>query len=80
MSRPAKRPRVSHQAAAAKLREHPNEWQVVGTYSSVSGPGMASHIRTAFLIAYEPAGAFDARTEVVEDGTRVHARYIGETA
>jgi hypothetical protein len=31
-------------------------------------------------VPYTPAGAFEARLEFVEDGTRIHARYIGEEA
>ncbi|MFE2073665.1 hypothetical protein [Streptomyces misionensis] len=88
MSRPAKAPRVSHQAAAARLREHPQTWLIVGDYRSrTTADDVARRIRSGYPIGapeygtpYEPIGAYESRTELVEDGTRVHARYIGETA
>lgn len=73
-----RRKRVSHKAVAAQLRTQPGEWGPVGDYSSsASAVGIVSHIRTAFLVAYRPAGAYEARTEMVDEGTRVHARYVG---
>ena len=70
--------RVSHAAVAAELRLTPGVWGLVGDYSSTSAPGMASHVQTAFLSAYAPAGSFEARTELTEDGIRVEARYVGD--
>ena len=86
MSRLSKRARVDHQATAARLQAHPGVWQVVGDYRNRdSANGLAHRIRTGYPLGhadygtpYEPAGAYEARTELVDDGTRVHARYIGE--
>ncbi|MFF0139737.1 hypothetical protein ACFYRN_25195 [Streptomyces sp. NPDC005227] len=75
MSRPARRPRVDHQVAAQQAREMPGQWVLVGTYpSTASATGAASQVRTARIAAYQPAGAFDARTELTENGTDLHAR------
>jgi hypothetical protein len=73
----AVRRRTDHRATASRLREHPGSWEVVGDYSEVSAAGIASHIRTAFLAAYQPAGAFEAYAEPGENGFRVNARYVG---
>lgn len=86
MSRRAKAPRVSHKVAAARLREHPNEWLPVGDYrSSITAKDVARRISRGYPIGaveygtpYQPTGAYESRTELTEDGTRVHARYIGE--
>lgn len=72
-----RRKRVSHKAVAAQLRTQPGEWAPVGDYSSTSAAGIVHHIQNAYLVAYDPAGAFEARTELVDEGTRVHARYVG---
>ena len=86
MSRLSKRPRVDHQATVARLQANPGVWLPVGDYrSSGSARSLLHRIRTGWPIGtaaygtpYLPAGAYEARTELVEDGTRVHARYIGE--
>ena len=70
--------RVSHAAVAAELRLTPGVWGTVGDYTSTSAQSMASHVQTAFLSAYAPAGTFEARTELTEDGIRVEARYVGD--
>lgn len=85
MSRLTKRPRADHKQTAAAARRKPGVWVVVGDYrSSISADHMAYAIRsgyrrgsTAGPSPYHPAGAFEARTELVEDGVRVHARYVG---
>ncbi|MFI0233092.1 hypothetical protein [Streptomyces sp. NPDC017086] len=88
MSRLTKRPRVDHKAAARALREQPGVWLVVGDYrSKTSADSTVTRIRHGYPIGareygtpYLPVGAYEARTEPVEDGTRVHARYIGGAA
>jgi hypothetical protein len=87
MSRLSKRPRADHKLTAQALRQRPGVWLVVGDYrNSVSAENLARRIRTGYPIGsptastpYEPAGAYESRIEPVEDGTRVHARYIGGT-
>ncbi|WP_435279277.1 hypothetical protein [Streptomyces sp. 1222.5] len=85
MSRLVKRPRVNHHEVAARLRSHPRMWLPVGEYrSSQTADNMARRIRKGYALGeseygtpYEPAGAYEARLELTEDGTRILARYIG---
>jgi len=82
MSRLTRRPRVNHAKAAATLRAKPGEWLPIGEYRSrTSADGIAWMIRAApdheSGLCYAPAGSFEARTELTDDGTRVIARYIG---
>lgn len=85
MSRLAKRPRADHQHSAQALRQQPGVWQAVGEYRSrQSATDVAHKIRTGYPIGastagtpYQPAGAYETRLELIEDGTRVHARYTG---
>lgn len=87
MSRLSKRPRTDHKLTAQALRQRPGVWLVVGDYrNSISAENLARRIRTGYPISpptsetpYQPAGAYEVRTEPVEDGTRVHARYTGGT-
>lgn len=87
MSRRAKGPRVDHQATAVRLREQPNVWLTVGDYrSSITANDLARRIRNGYPIGasaygtpYQPTGAYETRTELIEDGTRVHARYLDTT-
>lgn len=86
MSRRAKTIRIDHQAAATALRDQPGTWQVVGDYRNrISADGLVAAIRFGRTLGsgrghapYAPAGAFETRIELVEDGTRIHARYVGE--
>ncbi|MET9012268.1 hypothetical protein ABZX74_15320 [Streptomyces olivaceoviridis] len=88
MSRLAKRPRANHKQTAEALRQQPGVWLVVGDYrNSISADNLARRIRYGYPIGnpddstpYHPAGAYETRTELVEDGTRVHARYTGGAA
>ncbi|NUQ95334.1 MAG: hypothetical protein HOY79_01790 [Streptomyces sp.] len=85
MSRLPRRPRVNHTDAANRLRAQPGVWLVVGDYrSSLVADNLARRIRSGYPLGsrvygtpYQPAGAYETWTEPVEDGTRVHARYIG---
>lgn len=88
MSRLAKRPRANHEQTAQALRQQPGVWLIVGDYrSTVSANSIAGRIRHGYPIGareygtpYQPTGAYESRTELVEDGTRVEARYIGGAA
>lgn len=81
MSRPAPRPRVDHQHAAQQARDLPGQWVLVGTYpSTASAVGAASHVRSGRIAAYQPAGSFEARTELTDDGTDLHARLLADDA
>jgi hypothetical protein len=71
---------ADHDRIAAELRARPGQWGTVGVYPSL---GTARNVRDRVRIAggnyraYGPAGSFEARTQVVPDGTRVEARYLG---
>ncbi|MBD9703420.1 hypothetical protein IHE56_15280 [Streptomyces sp. ID01-12c] len=70
---------ADHRRIAAELRARPGEWATVGIYRSLaSARNVAGAVRHASgkYGAYGPAGAFEARTELVSEGTRVEARYI----
>ncbi|WP_439947254.1 hypothetical protein [Streptomyces sp. BBFR109] len=70
---------VNHHEVAAELRSRPGEWLLVGEWPSRAGAESATlRIRTAYQARmYEPAGAFEARTELTEMGAKVEARYVG---
>ncbi|MEV6569985.1 hypothetical protein [Streptomyces sp. NPDC051577] len=83
MSRYAIRKRADHVAAAQALRAAPCEWQTVHVYATRSAAiGTAWHVRRPGngLFAYRPAGAFEARVEMVDGGTALLARYVGGAA
>jgi hypothetical protein len=83
VSRLSKRPRTNHAETAQALRSQPGVWLVVGDYrNSISADSLAKRIRSGYPIGspaagtpYQPVGAYETRTEPVDDGTRVHARY-----
>jgi hypothetical protein len=80
MTRYARRTSADHQTRAAELRARPLEWQHVHTYrASYAAASVAREIRIGGLSgAYGPPGAYEARTQTVDDGTAVCARYVGE--
>lgn len=82
MSRPTTHPHTSHAKVAAQLRAHPGVWMQVSVYrTAYTANGIARRIRTAYRQpAYEPAGAYEARVQQVEDGTAVLARWLGPEA
>ncbi|MFF8656764.1 hypothetical protein [Streptomyces huasconensis] len=73
---------ISHARVAACLRQKPGVWQFVGEYRNASSAARtASLIRTASQATgsnYAPAGAFESRTRLTDDGTVIDARYVGE--
>ncbi|MFF7259518.1 hypothetical protein ACFZCL_04380 [Streptomyces sp. NPDC008159] len=71
---------ADHDRIAADLRARPGQWGTVGVYRSLGtarNVGTQIHIAGGNYRAYGPAGFFEARTQVVPDGTRVEARYLG---
>ncbi|MFG3046319.1 hypothetical protein ACGFZR_15485 [Streptomyces sp. NPDC048241] len=81
-----RRPYTDHQQAAALLRQHPTVWQRIAEYNgSQSAYALTRAIRSGTYriskhqpTAYQPAGAYEARRELTEQGCEVWARYIGE--
>jgi hypothetical protein len=74
-------PSRHHMEAAARLRESPGKWAVVkkpGT--SLAARAAAHQIRSGSIVAYRPAGAYDAVARAVDGEFRVYARYIGDDA
>lgn len=78
MSRLKQGPRADHQHAAGQARQMPGQWVLAATYSSrASAVSAALQVRTGERIpAYRPAGAYEARTEVTQDGADLYVRYV----
>ncbi|MFF0790419.1 hypothetical protein [Streptomyces spiralis] len=72
---------IKHAEVADALKAQPGVWLPVGEYRTWGGAwNAAERIRTAYRApAYEPAGAFEARTALTEMGARVEARYVGQS-
>jgi hypothetical protein len=65
-----------HRPIAEALKNKPGEWAMIGTYPNARSSGQIAYaIRQASLVAYRPAGAFEA----VGRRGQVFARYVGET-
>ncbi|MFF4409870.1 hypothetical protein [Streptomyces sp. NPDC001404] len=80
MPRLRKTPRADHESAAEALREMPGLWLTVKVYpANYSAQSLAVDVGRG-RYAYTPAGAYEARTELVDDGTAVLVRYVGELA
>lgn len=77
--RPKSRRDVNHHEVATALKAQPGVWQFVGEWPTRGGAESAAlRIRGAYRARmYEPAGSFDARTELTEMGCLVEARYVG---
>ncbi|WP_128803676.1 MULTISPECIES: hypothetical protein [unclassified Streptomyces] len=78
MSGPVKRGRSDHQHAAQQAQEMPGLWVMAGTYpSSATAKHMANQVRSGErLPAYRPRGAFEARTELTQEGADLWVRYM----
>jgi hypothetical protein len=65
-----RRPHADHQHAAEQARQMPGQWVLAATYaSSASAKDTARRVRTGDgMPAYRPAGAFQARTRITQDG------------
>jgi hypothetical protein len=81
----ARRPRgskpVSHADAARRLSAQPHVWGLVGVYRSRSGAKSTSgHIlRATFcgFTAYAPAGSYETRIRLDDEGWALEARHMG---
>ncbi|WP_371579423.1 hypothetical protein [Streptomyces sp. NBC_01314] len=74
---------ADHGRIAADLRARAGQWGTVGVYRSLAtARSVRSQIRLAAgnYSAYGPTGSFETRTDTVPDGTRVEARYTGDSA
>lgn len=71
--------RTEWQPIAEALRARPREWARVKTGAKKStGATLAARIKTGAIAPFRPAGAFEAKSRTIEDGTAVYARYVGE--
>ena len=79
MSRRAKRTRVNHYDTAARAKAARGQWVRAGVYGSTyTAKSMGRFVRTGSGLiahAYSPVGEFDARHEVVDDGTELWVRW-----
>lgn len=79
MARWKKRPTANHRLRADDCRRHPGVWIEVGLYNSrQSAQSTARHIRIPERIPhYTPAGAYETRVRLTNDGAVLYARYLG---
>lgn len=82
MSRRRKQRIADHQKAAATMQANPGQWIHVNDYRNrKSADDIASSIRhgtnrgSGGKNPYQPAGAYETHTELIDDFTRLHARY-----
>jgi len=83
MSRLARRPRADHAKSAWAARTEPGTWVTVNDYrSSLTARDVARRIRTGYPIGdatygspYQPAGAFETRLEMTDEGLRLQVRF-----
>lgn len=68
-----------HAAIAAQLQSRPGEWAVIDTFDSPgNAAGMAWNINNPKrMVAYQPAGAFEAVSRTVDGEYRLYVRYVG---
>lgn len=74
---------ADHRHAAEMARQLPGQWVLAGSYNGrQSAAGAAYMVRTGSdaLPHYQPSGAFEARTELTQDGADLYVRYIGQPA
>ncbi|MCC9154860.1 hypothetical protein LZP81_31040 [Streptomyces parvulus] len=70
---------ADHRLAADQARQIPGLWVLAATYnSSNSAKSAARAIRRGdeVLRFYGPAGAFDTRTELTQDGADLFVKYL----
>ncbi|NUS79123.1 MAG: hypothetical protein HOV70_23385 [Streptomyces sp.] len=88
MKNTARRQRANHPEAAAKARSQPGVWLAVAEYgSTLTARSLAYRIRVGkplgdqrYGTPYRPASAFEARTELTQDGVRLDIRYTAPAA
>ncbi|MEU1596162.1 hypothetical protein ABZ468_25715 [Streptomyces sp. NPDC005708] len=81
MSGPVNNARTDHRHAADQARQLPDQWVLAGTYGSTASAKSAARMVRAGddkLPFYRPAGAFDTRTELTQDGTDLFVRYLAD--
>lgn len=76
---------TKHVRIARELMSHPDVWGVIQRPATIERASSAAQaIRTARLVAYEPAGAFEAVARTIDEGNgpehRVYARFVGNAA
>lgn len=73
--------RVDHLHAATQARQLAGQWVLAGTYGSRASAVTATFaVRTGRMPAYQPAGTFEARPELTEDGADLWVRYVAPQA
>lgn len=71
---------VSHTAIAEALTEQPGTWGMVNTYrAKYTADDVARRIKlaTGSQEVYAPAGSFDARVSMADEGWLVEGCYVG---
>lgn len=78
-NRPATRaPKIDHGAVAAEARKVPGRWVMAGVYpSSSSAAGAGRNVTHGRSAHYLPAGSFEARRELTQDGVKLFVRFMG---
>ncbi|MEV6791306.1 hypothetical protein AB0M87_04740 [Streptomyces sp. NPDC051320] len=78
MTRARGRRQVDHREIAALATQLPGTWVLAGSYGSNYGAkAVALRVRTAdYSRAYLPAGAYEARTELTEEGADLYVRRV----
>ncbi|WP_327384993.1 YqaJ viral recombinase family nuclease [Streptomyces sp. NBC_01207] len=72
------RTQVDHDAVAAAARLAPGTWVVAGLYPSTSSAaGTVRNVEKARTVHYAPAGSFEARRQLQQDGVLVSVRFVG---
>ncbi len=69
-------PRADHAAAAEGLREMPGIYLPVDTYTTSDAAALMALSVQAGDGHYAPAGAYDARIDAVDGGTRLYVAYV----
>lgn len=68
----------AHFGIAEALKTKPGTWALVRSYASPNAAASTAWlIRNGRLRAYQPAGAFEAKSRRSGDEGRVYARYVG---
>lgn len=63
---------------AAELRAHPGRWAVIEEAAERKQSALANHIRQGAILAFAPAGDFDAVSRRVGGSNRVYACFLGD--
>jgi len=82
VSRPSTWPRNDHRASAAQARKNTGLWIFAGSYNStMSARGAQREVSVAERFpSYRPAGTFEARVELTQDGANLFVRHLGTGA